>query len=492
MIGLILFISFNILLNITNEIAISKPIPSNKTTEIKKANKTDCFSIISQADELYLQGNLKASKDLYRQCKPSLSKVSSTLPEPPKPVYDIKELDGGQRLWEGALAGKEKNLEAGVYFNLVILINSQPQFIPAYIELANFCLNKPNFCKQSAREKEGDPKNASEVLARATALYPNDAQLVKTQIKLLHESGQYLDASITARQFAQVFPNSAEAPEFAKIAEEDLNKFEEELQKEINTKLITAGIISVSKGVLFKDPNQGINTLQILQLMSQGESAFGSQIAESYVNQYQQQGKLLDDPESLDYIKELTGKLTTLMGRNFNYEYHIVKDKRINAFALPGGKVFVNTGIILGTNSGAELAGVLGHEISHAVFSHGFQKVSQSFLLNQVNTTVNVGQVFNLINAQYGQGQERQSDIFGTNVLSRSGYAADGLLNVMFTFKKLDNSTQTNWFASHPAPVERVQYLEKMIKDNSYNIYAYEGLKKHREIQERIKKLSNS
>jgi predicted Zn-dependent protease len=72
-------------------------------------------------------------------------------------------------------------------------------------------------------------------------------------------------------------------------------------------------------------------------------------------------------------------------------------------------------------------------------------------------------------------------------VLSASGYAADGLRNFMATLNKKDEDRVTTLTSTHPAPVERVRYLENLIEKNGYNRYAYEGVKKHQEIQNRIK-----
>ena len=90
-----------------------------------------------------------------------------------------------------------------------------------------------------------------------------------------------------------------------------------------------------------------------------------------------------------------------------------------------GGKIFVNTGLILETKSEAELAGVLAHEIAHAVFSHGYQKMAQSSLSSGLQAVLPIGGLLNLASLSHSRRNEKQADILGTRVLASSGYAAD-------------------------------------------------------------------
>jgi predicted Zn-dependent protease len=221
--------------------------------------------------------------------------------------------------------------------------------------------------------------------------------------------------------------------------------------------------------------------------MVQGESGFGEQAISSFVGEQKQRGALVEDQEIVDYIKGIAGRMTPYMGRDFKYEFYVVRDSSLNAFALPGGKVVVNTGAILNTNSEAELAGLLGHEISHAVLSHGFLKLVQGNLLQNLDQVVPLfDQVSPILNAQYSQDAERQADLLGTRALASSGYAADGLRDFMVTLKETSGNSPTNYLSTHPAPSERVSYLEQLITDNGYNRYAYLGIKKHKEIQKRL------
>jgi beta-barrel assembly-enhancing protease len=166
-------------------------------------------------------------------------------------------------------------------------------------------------------------------------------------------------------------------------------------------------------------------------------------------------------------------------------------DKDLNAFALPGGKVFINAGAIVKTSSEAELAGLLAHELSHTILSHGFQ------LMTKGNLTFNLAQfiprvgglVGNLLTLDYSRDMERQADVLGTRLLASSDYAADGLYNLMVILGKENKNSPPSWLSSHPATKNRVQYLAEQIQENGYNRYAYEGVERHAKVRERVRQL---
>jgi beta-barrel assembly-enhancing protease len=115
--------------------------------------------------------------------------------------------------------------------------------------------------------------------------------------------------------------------------------------------------------------------------MLEGESSVGDRYAEELKKDL----PLMKDEKVLAYVREIGENLAAASGRNeFDYEFYVIKDDRLNAFALPGGKIFINAGAILKANSEAELAGLLAHEISHAVLSHGFQLMSEGSLTANV------------------------------------------------------------------------------------------------------------
>ena len=202
---------------------------------------------------------------------------------------------------------------------------------------------------------------------------------------------------------------------------------------------------------------------------------------------------MVEDEEIIEYVNDMGQKLAQMTGRNeFEYNFYIVNDENLNAFALPGGQIFVNLGAIFKTNSEAELAGLLAHELAHTVLSHGFKLMSEGNLTNSVVQYIPYagGTVSNLIVLNYSRKMERQADVLGTQILASAGYAADGLRNLMVTLNEgKEDLGVLAWLSTHPETQERVHYLEELIVNNGYNRYAYEGVVSHAKIRSKAKAL---
>ena len=223
-------------------------------------------------------------------------------------------------------------------------------------------------------------------------------------------------------------------------------------------------------------------------LLLKGEKGVGRSVAK----QAKKRMELIEDKEVNAYINEMGQKLAKIAGRNeFEYEFFVIPDDSLNAFALPGGKVFIHTGAIAKTNSEAEIAGLIGHELSHVVLSHGFQLVTNGNLIANVTQYIPYagGTVGRILTFDYSRDMERQADRLGTRLLTAGGYAADGLRNLTLTMKKQQKNSPPAWLSTHPGGAERVAYLEELITTNGYNRYAYEGVAKHQQIKDKVKQI---
>jgi hypothetical protein len=138
----------------------------------------------------------------------------------------------------------------------------------------------------------------------------------------------------------------------------------------------------------------------------------------------------------------------------------------------------------LGTE--AELAGVLGHEVAHAVLSHGYIRYIESIAAGAVGDLFGIGFILEGQVADNTRSQEKQSDILGTRSIVASGYSADGVWNVMRVLKAADGGAPGNYLSSHPPSGERVAYLEDFIEKNSFNRYGFEGVAGYRTMQARL------
>ncbi|MBU2677843.1 MAG: M48 family metalloprotease, partial [Gammaproteobacteria bacterium] len=191
----------------------------------------------------------------------------------------------------------------------------------------------------------------------------------------------------------------------------------------------------------------------------------------------QSQGGEYDvDPALTEYVQNVGNRLAAVSDRELPYEFAVLNNSTPNAWALPGGKIAINRGLLTELDSEAELAAVLGHEIVHAAARHSAQAMSRG-LLSQVlvvataiatsdsdygNLAVggaNVGAA--VLNATYGRGAELESDLYGMRYMSEAGYDPQGAVTLQETFVRLSENRRTDWlsglFASHPPSQARVE-----------------------------------
>ena len=185
------------------------------------------------------------------------------------------------------------------------------------------------------------------------------------------------------------------------------------------------------------------------------------------------------DPDLTSYIETIGGRLAQQSSRDLAYEFHIINDSIPNAWALPGGKIVVNRGLLTELKSEAELAAVLGHEIVHADAAHGARQQSKG-MLTQVGMMAamiygsskaesrqaqQIAMILpqlgaQLITTKYGRDAERESDLYGMRYMSAAGYDPQGAVELQETFVRLSEGRRSDWLsgllASHPASTERV------------------------------------
>lgn len=430
---------------------------------------------LMEADKLYLAGQTAEAEKIYRQVKAPVAETSAPQ-ERKTAIVDPTQLSpAGKVYWRESAAGIEKKLQTRTLVPLRLLVEQSPEFIPGYIRFAQEL-------KKYDRHTE-----AIDILERAVSLYPNQPELVKARVTSLAEAKKWMEASIAARQFAILNPQDPQAPEFTKLAEDHLKRYKSYIKEEIRGNAL-ANIITGAVGYAVTGSLLGpFSALDSSIMLLQGEKAIG----ESASKQAKKQLELILDDHILAYVNDIGQKLVKAAGRDeFNYEFFVIAEEGLNAFALPGGKIFINAGAIAKANSEAELAGLIGHELSHVVLSHGFQLATQGNLISNVTQYLpfggTVGQLFAL---SYSRDMEKQADTLGTRLIVSTGYAADGLRNLMATLDKQQKNAPPAWLSSHPGGSDRVNYLENLITRNSYNRYAYEGVERHTEIKARVKQL---
>ena len=220
------------------------------------------------------------------------------------------------------------------------------------------------------------------------------------------------------------------------------------------------------------NPVTGRNELSLVS--EQQELALGAQ---QYAPARQSQGgDYTVDQELTAYVSQVGQTLAAVSDRQLPYEFKVINNSVPNAWALPGGKISINRGLLTELQSEAELAAVLSHEIVHAAARHSAHSMSQGMLLQagvmgaavatQGTDYANLAQMgaglgAQLITQKYGRDAERESDLYGMQYMVRAGYDPQGAVNLQRTFLKLSENKRQDWiaglFASHPPSRERLQ-----------------------------------
>lgn len=425
--------------------------------------------LLIQADRLYQAGDRTDAELLYRAAKDP-AWLAETGPDlAVTPLTDPAELSpGGQVYWREALAGAETEFPNRVLIPLELLVKNYPEFLPGQAFYARYLV-------QQDRADE-----AQAVLEGAIARYPYNPDLLQAQTEVQMARQQWIEAAITANQFTILNPEHPQAEAMSALAQQNLDRFRGEMNQTLTGNLIS-NIITGAAGYILTGGLLGpFTALNSGILMMQGESGLGHQVAE----QVKRQLPMVEDPEIRAYVNDMGQRLAGLAGRDeFDYSFEVIMDDSLNAFALPGGKIFIHAGAITRSHSEAELAGLVAHEIAHAVLSHGFQMVTQGNLTASLASFIPIPEVANiaagLIVSSYSRDMERQSDILGTKLLANNSYAADGLHNLMITLEEEYGNRGVTWFASHPNPGDRVGYLKQLVDQGGFNRYAYEGVETH-------------
>ena len=211
----------------------------------------------------------------------------------------------------------------------------------------------------------------------------------------------------------------------------------------------------------------------------QEESRLGAQMHE----QLRREAYLLDDRVVQAYVDDLGRRIADAAGkRELDYRFFVVVDDEINAFASPGGYVYVNTGTIQQARNVAELAGVLAHEIGHVARRHLAANLGRRRAANAarqigvVAAAVAAGpagaSAANMLGGlaslaalnSFGRDAEREADVFAVEVLPEAGYDPEGLLSFFQTLLRQRSEAPPGSFLSdHPATDERIEETRRMI-----------------------------
>lgn len=214
-------------------------------------------------------------------------------------------------------------------------------------------------------------------------------------------------------------------------------------------------------------------------------------------------GRYEADPELSAYVTKIGQKLAKLSDRpNLPYEFVIVNDDTLNAWALPGGKIAINKGLLLLLDNEAELSAILAHEITHAAARHAAQRwerftfkpgtdALQSFFNPTYGVMVATDMITNVVEFKYSRDSEYEADKYGMEYMARAGYditaaktAHEKLLH-SFEAEGIKKTIVDTLLSSHPDDMDRICNIE-----NLSQFYPAEGIVAEAEYKEMIAKLS--
>ena len=250
----------------------------------------------------------------------------------------------------------------------------------------------------------------------------------------------------------------------------------------VNTMLAVGLAVSltVSPGC---STNPATGERQLNAISESREIEIGKDAEPKFLKQY---GGELPDNEVVRYVRALGNKLAAESERpDLPWKFHVVDSASVNAFALPGGKIFLSRGLLARMKNEAQVAGVLGHEIGHVTAQHIGQQMTRSAIAQGVIAGIGIAgqaseeewvQVLG-VGAQIGGGlyllkfsrdQESQADVLGLRYMTRLNYNPIGQLQVMKILQREANqrgSAQLEILSTHPLPQTRIDDIESLIQE---------------------------
>src|SRR5581483_8957885 len=199
---------------------------------------------------------------------------------------------------------------------------------------------------------------------------------------------------------------------------------------------------------------------------------------------YKQMPVLPDSSPITQYVQQLGKKMVNVIPpqRSWPYQFHVVEQKEINAFALPGGPIFINVGTITQADNEAELAGVIAHEMSHVYMQHSAKQMRKNTLPSILSGLGQIaGQVLGgiggavasiggqmaggLLSMKYSREDEAQADAVGAIIMYKVSYDPKAMADFFEKLQKMGGAGGPQFMSDHPNPGNRVQAVEREIQE---------------------------
>jgi len=221
------------------------------------------------------------------------------------------------------------------------------------------------------------------------------------------------------------------------------------------------------------------------------------QLGEESATEVRKQMTVINDPVLTAYVTRVGKKLVASQEATesgFPFSFEVVADPSINAFALPGGHMFINTGLLRAVDNEAQLAGVMGHEMSHVILRHGTNQASKAkfielpaalaaqmsgkgSMMGQL-AQLGVGLGANSMLLKFSRNAESQADLMGSHLMSEAGYDP---MEMAHFFNKLGSPSKgmagsvAQFMSDHPNPDNRERAIEQEARVLPQQTYGYQS-----------------
>ncbi len=254
-------------------------------------------------------------------------------------------------------------------------------------------------------------------------------------------------------------------------------------------RLIMAGVIALFSLITYfssRQDNSVTGETQYIGITVQQEIALGLQAAPQMAAEFGGLDPSRQDQAIVDQVGRLVVQNSPAGTTPYEFDFHLLEDDQtINAFALPGGQVFITRALFDLLQTEGELAGVLGHEVGHVVARHSAEQIAKSQLTEgltgaavlatydpnnpaSASTAQIAALIGQLINLKFGRDDELEADFLGVCFINDSGYDPSELIRVMEVLAASQEGNQPpEFFSTHPSPDRRIERIQEAIQNIS-------------------------